>query len=41
MTARIEAAHAAGRADEEAEVREALRLGQLFLDGHEVALPVG
>jgi DNA repair exonuclease SbcCD nuclease subunit len=41
MTGRIEAAHAAGRADEEAEVREALRLGQLFLDGHEVALPVG
>lgn len=41
LTTRIEAARAAGRADEEAELRDALRLGRLFLDGHEVALPVG
>jgi hypothetical protein len=41
MTARIEAARADGRAEDEAEAREALRLGQLFLDGHEVGLPVG
>jgi len=35
---RIQAAHAAGRADEEAELRDALRLGRLFLDGHDVPL---
>jgi len=41
LTARIEAAASAGRADEEAELRDVLRVGRLFLDGHEVSLPVG
>ena len=38
LWARIEAAHAAGRVDEEAELRDALRLGRLFLAGHDVPL---
>lgn len=38
LTARIEEAKSAGRADEEAELRDALRLGRLFLAGHEVPL---
>jgi DNA repair exonuclease SbcCD nuclease subunit len=38
LTVRIEAARAEGRADEEAELREALRLGRLLLDGHDVPL---
>jgi exonuclease SbcD len=38
LGARIEAAHSAGQADQEAELRDALRLGRLFLDGHEVSL---
>jgi exonuclease SbcD len=38
LSGRIEAAQAAGRGDEEAELRDALRLGRLFLDGHEVSL---
>jgi len=40
LTARIEAARAADRADEEAELRDALRLGRLFLAGHDVPLAV-
>ena len=38
LGARIEAAHAAGQSDQESELRDALRLGRLFLDGHEVPL---
>lgn len=38
LGARISAAHAAGRDEEEAELREALRLGRLLLDGHDVPL---
>lgn len=38
LSARIDAAHAEGRADDEAELRDALRLGRLFLEGHDVPL---
>jgi exonuclease SbcD len=38
LSGRIDSAHAAGRGDEEAELRDALRLGRLFLAGHEVSL---
>lgn len=38
LTARIAAAHEAGQIEEEAELRDALRLGRLFLEGHEVPL---
>ena len=41
LAKRIGEAHDAGRTDEEAELRDALRLGRLFLAGHEVSLPVG
>ena len=41
LSARIEEASKAGRAAEEAELRDALRLGRLFLAGHEISLPVG
>lgn len=41
VSARIEAAASAGNAEEGAELRDVLRLGRLFLDGHEVSLPVG
>jgi DNA repair exonuclease SbcCD nuclease subunit len=40
LMARIDEAKRAGRTDEEAELRDALRLGHLFLAGHEVSLPV-
>jgi len=40
LTARIEVARSAGRADEEADLRDALRLGRLFLAGHDVPLAV-
>jgi len=38
LGARIQAAHSAGRVDEEAELRDGLRLGRLFLAGHDVPL---
>jgi exonuclease SbcD len=41
LAARIDEAAKAGRATDEAELRDALRLGRLLLAGHEVSLPVG
>ncbi|HKY89124.1 MAG TPA: DNA repair exonuclease [Candidatus Limnocylindrales bacterium] len=38
LGARIQAAHSAGRVEEEAELRDGLRLGRLFLAGHDVPL---
>lgn len=40
LLARIEKAHGAGRADEEAELRDVLRLGRLLLAGHEIPLAI-